>query len=98
MEGLEWTTSDHAIISGNIPSLTKKRKIWVTDWKTWKLFKEDKDKEAEYQDPIGHLKEMARKTLKAKKYNPKLWWEAEIKEQRKIAQSKPPESVTEGDP
>ena len=85
MEKLEWTMSDHVIISGNIPSLTKKRKIWVMDWETWEFFKEDEDKEAEYQDPIGHLKKMAGETLKAKKYSPKPWWDTEIKDQRKVA-------------
>ena len=84
MENLEWTTSDHAIISGNIPSLTKKRKIWVMDWETWEAFKEDEDKEADYQDPIGHLKKMAGESLKPKKYSPKPWWDAEIREQRKV--------------
>ena len=84
MENLEWTTSDHAIISGNVPSLRKKRKIWVTDWETWEAFKEDEDKEADYQDPIGHLKKMAGESLRPKKYSPKPWWDAEIRAQRKV--------------
>ena len=45
MENLEWTTSDHAIISGNIPSQIRKRKLWVTDWKSWEEFAENEDKE-----------------------------------------------------
>ena len=80
MESLDWTTSDHAIISGNIPSQIQKRKLWVTNWETWEEFKEDEDKKAEYQYPIGHLKQLAKETLKAKKYSPKPWWDSEIRD------------------
>ena len=84
MQSMEWTTSDHAAISGRIPGQVRKRKLLVTDWKTWEEFEEDEEEDIIYQDPIKHLKQMARDTLKVKKFSPKPWWDAEIKEQRKV--------------
>ena len=84
MENLEWTTSDHAIVSGNIPLQIRKRKLWVTDWESWEEFAENEDKETTHQDPIAYLKRKAKEFLKPKKYNPKPWWDAEIREQRKV--------------
>ena len=75
----EWTTSDHAIISGGISTQLRKR----TDWEAWSDFVEDEEKEATYQDPIGDLRAMAKDKLKARNFSPKPWWDAEIKEQRK---------------
>ena len=63
----------------------KKRKLLVTDWQIWQSFEEDEDKELVYQDPIKHLRQMARHTLKVQKFSPKPWWDREIKEQRKVA-------------
>ena len=80
----EWTISDHAIISSTIQSQVRKRKLLVTDWEAWADFIEDEDKEATYLDPITSLKTMAKETLKPKKFSPKPWWDAEVKQQRKI--------------
>ena len=44
----EWTTSDHAIISGEVPSQIRRRKLLVTDWETWEEFGENEDKDATY--------------------------------------------------
>ena len=84
-KGTEWTTSDHLIIYGVLPSLIKKRRLLVTDWDKWTSFAEDEDKEANYLDPIMELKIRAKGNLKDKKYSPKPWWDSEIKEQRKVA-------------
>lgn len=81
----EWTVSDHAIITGTIPSYIKLRKLLITDWEFWSNFAEDEEKDSTYTNPIGFLKNIVKDNLKAKKYSPKPWWNTEIKEQRKIA-------------
>ena len=63
----------------------RKRKLLVTDWNAWADFTKNEEKEAIYQDPIGRMKTMVAEKLKLKKYSPKSWWDAEIKEQRKVA-------------
>ena len=81
----EWTTSDHAIISGSILSKIKKRKLLVTDWGAWSNFREDEEKDTTYTDPILHLRTLTEGNLKERKFSPKPWWDKEVKEQRKIA-------------
>ena len=73
MQSTEWTTSDHAIISGRIPTQVRMRKLLVIDWQTWESFGEDEHKELVYQDLVKHLRQMARDTLKVKKFSPKPW-------------------------
>ena len=84
-KGTEWTISDHVIVYGTLPSHIGKRRLLVTDWEAWGDFTESEEKGALYPDPIGTLKEMAKQNQRTKKYSPKPWWDAEIKEQRKVA-------------
>lgn len=84
-KGIEWTTLNHAIVTGSITTQIKKRKLLVTDWEAWSCFIADEEEDAKYQDPFGTLKAMANENLKAKKFTPKPWWDAEIREQRQVA-------------
>ena len=81
----EWTISDHAIISGDITTQVKRRKLLVTDWDAWSDFTENEDKDTKYPDPISELRTRANENLKATKFSPKPWWDSEVREQRKAA-------------